>query len=96
MSIIAKETVKKMEHTPTPWNLYGDYIIKDNKNRNLITLSNKLGYDENKVNGEFIVRAVNNHEKLLEIAKASLEYLSHYGPVETYKEVEQAIAKATA
>lgn len=61
-----------MKHTPTPW------IITDNDNivskiENIILFEGTNGSaEQRKCNAEFIVRAVNNHDDLLKIAKSYL------------------------
>lgn len=55
---------KTMEHTPTQLKEYGDYKIKDSKNRIIAVLDNKLGFDENKAYQKHIITACNAHEAL--------------------------------
>lgn len=59
----------KMKHTPTPWNIEVD---KENENINILSwndVDSPIVEMDNTINNlkitKFIVKAVNNHEKLL-------------------------------
>lgn len=93
-----------MSHTPTPWN--GDQFtmpetirIASIDGKSIAGLAQSV---KNKANAEFIVRAVNSHEELLEASQGLLNALQARlmrtgcnGPEESaIKALKQAIAKA--
>ena len=57
-----------MEHTATPWKQYGQYQIRDSKNRILLSTADAKTM-ENEKNCEFIITACNNYENLVEAIK---------------------------
>jgi len=60
-----------MKHTPTPWEVQGDYWIKGNNQK---VASVFEGDDEqDQANAAHIVKAVNAHEKLLEAVSMVFE-----------------------
>lgn len=69
---------QKREHTPTPWEL--EHVWED-QNRALIRgkylrviVDRAEDFGNAKTDAEFIVRAVNSHEALLECAKMFLDF----------------------
>lgn len=85
----------KQSHTPTPWKGLGNAIIADNKHETLIAEV----FDENeawKANKDYILRAVNSHEELLEACKIALEYReqTHWGDDECRNILIAAISRA--
>jgi len=93
-----------MSHTPTPWKAEENRVfqIKHPTFRIAICTSNSADYLEEKANAEFIVRACNNHDELLEALKESqiaLYDAMHAGHLsrsyggKVMDKIEQAIAK---
>ncbi len=66
-----KAKVSEASHTPTPWNNDGRVIFQNTTNGlTKLRITEIQGHeDEAKADAEFIVRAVNSHEALLEVAK---------------------------
>lgn len=73
--------VKQAEHTPLPWRLYkeeiphGDYLINPENFEGHGQIGAVWGDGDNrhaKGNADFILRAVNGHEKLVEACKLAL------------------------
>lgn len=74
----------KPQHTPTPWEICGDRKpiknIKDpiffklgiRKGGRRIAEAHGIGEEETKANAAFIVKAVNNHDALVEACRAAL------------------------
>jgi len=63
-----------MSHSILPWKTNNNSMIKTDKNQDIISCFNVSSSDENrnvdgKANAAFIVKAVNNHENLLEALK---------------------------
>lgn len=55
-----------MKHTSTPWKIgFNEYDVCNNK----VIICECMGLKEGKANAKFIVKAVNNHERLLEALK---------------------------
>lgn len=53
-----------MRHTPTPWKIgFNEYDVCNNK----AIICECMGLKEGKENAKFIIKAVNNHERLLEV-----------------------------
>ena len=86
------------KHTPTPWELHQDEDLKSwfiwAKGNMAASLPRRTdGVD--KANAEFIVRAVNSHEALLNKLKhAQARLFVHEGNSELYDEIGKAIAQA--
>lgn len=92
----------KQQHTATPWEVNGLEIQAKNKHETLIAEV----YEENefsKANAEFIVKAVNNHNALVEALKNSDKRIRELHALFNYKiekskltlsDNERAIAKA--
>lgn len=56
------------EHTPTPWHLDENlFIMSDKEGRSIHSVIDDVAISKN--DAEFIVRAVNNHEALLQSLK---------------------------
>ena len=80
--------MKKTEHTPGQWVIYddgrgpesSDIIMAhiDGDNFDICAMSTELPVDERKANAEFIVRACNAHDDLLEALKTLLAYANDY------------------
>ena len=77
---------KETQPTPTPWNLSPRITTPEGKPQRLIqakgTCIAKLdcayhGQAEDTANAEFIVRAVNSHEKLLRLAKRQERWIAN-------------------
>lgn len=99
-----------MSHTPTPWKIIdtnnfdaagnrmhmtNDYEIVDANNENVIKPSECIDMDIEVA--EFIVRAVNSHEALLEALKIATEYVkSDWKGTSTGKELIPKLEKAIA
>jgi mevalonate kinase len=67
------------EHTPTPWKVFGG-LITDSDHRAVAALYNKDDQGEavrshatNEANAEFIVRAVNSHDALVDTLRLVTE-----------------------
>lgn len=66
------------KHTPTPWfvsNADEKAIIDRQAFFIATTEIGSISSEQKKVNAALIVKAVNNHEKLLSLAKKLIEYL---------------------
>lgn len=89
-----------MRHTPTPWE----------STDSVVWVPNQIGEDEweqvkvadtgDQEDAAFIVKACNNHDALVAVAKEAWEYLDAMetvfegGPVHMMDKLKQAIAKA--
>lgn len=83
----------KIKHTPTPWryfknerdNYTGDYIITAKSNSAHIVTSGRNMWEEDSKNHEanaaFIVKAVNNYNKLFITTERLLEIITGLGPL---------------
>lgn len=88
---------KDIKHTPTPWKV-DDYVMSGEKYRvfspaDPVAVASVAG----KANAEFIVRAVNSHDELVEAIKNAIDSLpDHVGPriAQVKKELSEALAKA--
>ncbi len=84
------------KHTPTPWEVsYYDY---DN-NGPIYCIENvtrSTTPEEHKANAEFIVRACNAHDDLVEALKYSRKFIPHNHPDKPWEEIDAALAKAGA
>jgi len=69
-----------LEHTPTPWNVYPDCdkIIVDSDDAMVCSVSGTAPSMHER--RDFIVRAVNNHERLLEACKMAAGALALIQP----------------
>lgn len=98
-----------MEHTPTPWATFGwkngfTCGIQGTKPMHRVTSDNVFRVDDDldMANAEFIVRAVNCHDELVEALNATLHELglvcSYSGRIDTQTpamfKAKQALAKA--
>jgi len=54
------------KHTPVPW------IIGINGYHDIGVMNSASGGSEDKVNADFIIKAVNNHDKLVDMLKQAL------------------------
>ena len=67
------------QHTPTPWHYANGTITGDRPNslyNRIMTIP--IPFDNvDRANLEFLIRAVNSHEALLEAAKAALAVVEH-------------------
>jgi len=90
-----------MTHTQTPWRVGG---FDENINRaivndtHVIALVTDIGssdqfYNQQLANAEYIVKAVNSYEELLEAAKEALDVLDS---LEYYDEARDMLRKALA
>ena len=72
----------KTEHTPIPWDISSSCLICNEEGKilaNLIPLGLMeldVTLDEAVANAEFIVKAVNNHDKLVEILRQTKDNLT--------------------
>lgn len=98
---------KQETHTPTPWNVSAIQKrtqIVDNAQNGIWRFVAETRTPED---AELIVRAVNSHEDLLEVAKRTKAFLLNGAPVEgdptvgmrideaaLYQQIKEAIAKA--
>jgi len=101
----------KMKHTPTPW-IVSEHratgentLIRRASKRALVLASTSdclINDGEDETNADFIVRACNAHDELLEAVKNSLKYFNkhevrrHVWGAKAAKVCQQAIAKAEA
>lgn len=86
-----------MEHTPTPWNVRGTNGLRIiyGENGSIAEVKNlKRLVMENDANAEFIVRACNSHEALLEACKIALSKMQEFKMLEPDNYLIRAIAKA--
>ena len=70
----------KTEHTPTPWKYSLNVgptkaLIVENDGSTVIELLNRLRSSKFEANVEFIVRAVNSHDEMLEALYQNMEIL---------------------
>ena len=68
------------KHTATPWQIEGCWIGNGFK----IAEVQRIGTEEGKANAEFIVRAVNSHDVLVEALKEVRIYLENLDTVDSY------------
>ena len=81
------------QHTPKPWTVDAMGYIRGPESENIL---------ENKVNAEYVCRAVNNFQELIDVINGALEseYMTQDGqriPMlagDTRKMLEQAVARA--
>ncbi len=97
---------KTVGHTPTPWRLEGDCVVSgDDTDYTLVAdcerdpvWSPLLGVEETEANAQFIVRACNSHDDLLEACQAVSTSLGEFTQDDTVDGMlmilEAAIAKA--
>ena len=81
--------MKNNNHTQGEWHLKsvnGIKYVQDKNNRYLATVhsledgkNNDERREESEANARLIVKAVNNHEKLIETLKLTYEYFSKFG-----------------
>lgn len=80
------------KHTPTPWSIVSETLVvgESGLRRDIVNVAStdcgntdaENQYErrqQNKANAEFIVRAVNSHEKLLTQLQNALDLLRSYG-----------------
>lgn len=96
-----------MKHTPTPWHLqanthvpnvgiYRDVTEKGDVHGTwevIAFLDNDM--ERARANAEFIVRAVNSHEALLEAAKLLFRWIGTEDPNETFEDIGEWFRKET-
>lgn len=77
---------KQGKHTATPWKISSSLIICDEKARVITSAVNAdidselyIDYAERRANIELIVRAVNNHESLLDGLRFSISIIQDMG-----------------
>lgn len=88
-----QRTERSEGHTPTPWKIgYWDEIITDS-NGYKIALADPRNPNDKK-DTAFIVRAVNNHEALLNAAKYAINVIKSSGRDIYVEPIEKAIAQA--
>lgn len=78
--------MKTQNHTPLPWKYrkskLNDFILIGQPPKNLSKIGfsgHEVGRIDNHYDAEVIVRAVNNHERILEACKESLRFLNSIG-----------------
>jgi hypothetical protein len=90
-------------HSELPWSVEKDFILDKKNNIVVDTCLSDMKFDEeNKANASFIVRACNNHEKLVKAFKRLVERIDHNGGIGEYnggpafvmKEAREAIQSA--
>lgn len=94
-----------MKHTALPWHMelenYEDGIdimLYNKHNNDLATLHSGYYFtlEEAKANAEFIVRACNCHEELLEACKLAVSCMAGYEELLVWRtQIKQALANAT-
>jgi hypothetical protein len=99
---------KEIKHTAIPWK-YGktDLVIRQEKTNHPIADCSyrQISFEENTANAEFIVRAVNAHEDLVNASERAMLFLeseNNHGEgkridklsYEVYMDLKQALAKA--
>jgi len=92
------------KHTPTPYKLVqvqGGFGLISNDNNEYVTTIYQRDNNQVKANAEFIVRACNNHNKLVEALERALYIIGDYKPfqpkschVKLVEEGKQALAEA--
>ena len=68
----------KPQHTATPWKSYNHYVLSsvgDIANCQIVQEGNPITPEESYANAEFIVKACNNHDALMEALKDCLAVL---------------------
>ena len=89
-----------MKRTPTPWHLEATWdehcdISIWSDDDSVIEWTETISHKEKeKANAEFIVRAVNNHENLLDALKATLDFLDKGLYMNTARMARAAIKQA--
>lgn len=85
-----------MNHSELPWNAYAELNIENSKGEFVASCGVNGRTDKSKANVNFIVRCVNNHEKLLEASRAAFKELLQHGVYDgkTIKLLMQAIQSA--
>lgn len=83
------------KHTPLPWHYEADRIwqIGDEYTTPVVYIDTHKP-EQNKANGQFIVRACNSHYELLAAAKKALEFMENIQFNDTLTEHEQAVFDA--
>jgi len=77
------------EHTPTPWEACGKWVCEENDpghNVGICVCEDRATEAEALANAAFIVKAVNNHDALVEMLKEAslqIEYLQEKLPIPT-------------
>lgn len=97
------KTTAEKKHTPTPWGINGTHKLFDEQDEDSLIIRAdgmwvavvtpdandhvRLGKEEVQANAEFIVRAVNSHEELLESLKACVAMMDYEDadPAEQFK-----------
>ncbi len=90
-----------MEHTKLPWTNAGRAIFKDNFLIAEATHPNdnegKTTYEESCANSDFIIKCVNNHQKLVDALEKLIDlhnYQESEGPKPTYEQWKTAFESA--
>lgn len=101
-----EKTFKNTKHTPTPWKREGFSVVSHGERESHHWFLAECRPDNGKgtvkvdnekeaiANAEFIVRAVNSHEALLQTAKELLKAIKGEGMARNWGMWEQAIAQA--
>lgn len=90
------ETTNKVSHTPTPWQTDQDGFIESMAGTYIAEVSSDSDKAEAQADAEFIVRAVNSHEELLDaLERIVVECNLDDAMLDVVRQIaEKAIAKA--
>lgn len=90
------KTTTASQHTPTPWKVIGREEIWGATEKLIADMSHSAYGDGQAIeaNATFIVRAVNSHQELLELAHIILRLSFQRGNTELMRRCKEAIAKA--
>ena len=84
----------KSKHTATPWYIKQDIIITDNAP--ICLMAKQVDKDAHKNNAAFIVKAVNNHEALIDATQDAILLLNCLGHETTSAAYKKQVAEVVA